>query len=43
LYDAALEAQKAGDWAEYGRLIEQLGAELAGLAGSVEGTTVPAP
>jgi hypothetical protein len=25
LYEAALEAQREGNWAEYGRLIEELG------------------
>ncbi|MDP2181047.1 MAG: UPF0182 family protein [Actinomycetota bacterium] len=32
LYEQAIEAQKSGDWAEYGRLIEQLGAVLERLA-----------
>jgi uncharacterized membrane protein (UPF0182 family) len=32
LYLAALEAQKAGDWAGYGRMIEQLGSVLQQLA-----------
>lgn len=43
LYERAIEAQKAGDWAEYGRLIDELGqilSELAG-AGSAEATTAP--
>jgi uncharacterized membrane protein (UPF0182 family) len=31
-YLGALEAQKSGDWAEYGRLIEELGRVLAALA-----------
>ena len=31
-YLAALEAQKRGDWAEYGRLIEELGRVLQALA-----------
>ncbi|MBE0417735.1 MAG: UPF0182 family protein [Coriobacteriia bacterium] len=33
LYVRALEAQRAGDWAEYGRLIEELGSVLQELAG----------
>lgn len=33
LYGKALTAQRAGDWAEYGRLIEQLGTVLSRLAG----------
>lgn len=37
LYEAALAAQRAGDWAEYGRRIEELGRVLEGLAG-VEST-----
>jgi len=40
LYDQALEAQRAGDWAEYGRLIKQLGRVLEGLA-SGESTQAP--
>jgi hypothetical protein len=44
LYDKALEAQRAGDWAAYGRYIEQLGQVLAELAGgSGEATATPAP
>ena len=35
LYLQALEAQRAGDWAEYGRLIEELGNVLQELAGPV--------
>lgn len=31
LYDQALAAQRAGDWAEYGRLIEELGKVIAEL------------
>ena len=43
LYDRALEAQRLGDWAEYGSLIDQLGEVLAELSGSsVEATTAPA-
>jgi uncharacterized membrane protein (UPF0182 family) len=30
-YEQALEAQRAGDWAEYGRLIEELGRVLTAL------------
>ncbi|MDI6900568.1 MAG: UPF0182 family protein [Anaerosomatales bacterium] len=43
LYDQALDAQRAGDWAAYGELIEQLGVVLGRLAGtpSVEPTTAP--
>jgi uncharacterized membrane protein (UPF0182 family) len=35
LYLQALEAQRAGDWAEYGRLIEELGNVLQELSGPV--------
>jgi hypothetical protein len=31
-YDEALRAQRAGDWAEYGRLVEELGKVLDALA-----------
>jgi len=31
LYQAALEAQQRGDWAEYGRQIEELGTVLEAL------------
>jgi uncharacterized membrane protein (UPF0182 family) len=31
-YEAALEAQRRGDWAEYGRQIEALGLVLEALA-----------
>ena len=41
LYEQALEAQKAGDWAAYGRYIEELGDVLDSLAG--EATATPAP
>ncbi|MDH4139908.1 MAG: UPF0182 family protein [Coriobacteriia bacterium] len=43
LYRQALEAQKAGDWAAYGSLIQELGAVLDELAGdgSVEATPTP--
>jgi uncharacterized membrane protein (UPF0182 family) len=41
LYDLAIEAQKAGDWAAYGRYIEQLGAVISELAG--EATSTPQP
>jgi len=30
-YQAAIAAQKAGDWAEYGRQIDELGQVLAAL------------
>jgi hypothetical protein len=43
LYLRALEAQKAGDWAAYGRLLEELGAVLGSLAGSETTATAPAP
>jgi uncharacterized membrane protein (UPF0182 family) len=33
LYEAAVEAQREGEWAEYGRLIDELGALLENLAG----------
>jgi len=33
LYGRAIEAQRAGDWAEYGRLIDELGEVLQELAG----------
>jgi len=44
LYEQAVEAQRAGDWAEYGRLIEELGSvleELAGVVPSLDATPVP--
>lgn len=45
LYADALAAQREGDWAEYGRLIEELGSVLEELAGpvvpSTEATTTP--
>ena len=45
LYTDALAAQRDGDWAEYGRLIEELGRVLDELAGpvapSAEQTTTP--
>jgi uncharacterized membrane protein (UPF0182 family) len=31
LYNQALEAQRRGDWAEYGRLVEELGRVLSQL------------
>lgn len=43
LFEAALEAQRAGDWAAYGRLIGELGQVLDALAGSETATTTPAP
>jgi len=42
LYEDAVAAQQAGDWAEYGRLLDELGVVLEELAGpSVEATPVP--
>ncbi|PKQ19638.1 MAG: UPF0182 family protein [Actinobacteria bacterium HGW-Actinobacteria-6] len=41
LYLKAIEAQKAGDWAAYGRAIQELGSALEQLSGSAE--TTPAP
>ncbi len=42
LYEKALAAQKAGDWAEYGRLIGELGTVLQELAGpSTPATSTP--
>jgi len=41
LYDKALEAQRAGDWAAYGRYIEELGRVLEALAGAAETTVTP--
>ncbi|KAF0207888.1 MAG: hypothetical protein FD171_1320 [Actinobacteria bacterium] len=41
LYLKAIEAQKAGDWAAYGKAIESLGKALETLTGSAE--TTPAP
>ncbi len=35
LYRQAIDAQRAGDWAEYGRLIEELGRVLQELSGPV--------
>lgn len=43
LYVKALEAQKGGDWAAYGRYVEELGAVLELLAGSESTVTVPTP
>jgi hypothetical protein len=44
LYERALEAQRSGDWAAYGRYIDELGAVLRELAGpSGEETVTPAP
>jgi uncharacterized membrane protein (UPF0182 family) len=31
-YDRAIAAQRAGDWAEYGRQFQQLGAAIRALA-----------
>lgn len=41
LYQQALEAQKAGDWAAYGRYIDELGKALNALAGASETTVTP--
>lgn len=41
LYNQALEAQRDGDWAAYGRYIGQLGDLLADLAGETTGTPTP--
>jgi hypothetical protein len=42
LYERALEAQRAGDWAAYGRLIGELGDVLERLAGAgIETTATP--
>lgn len=44
LYDQAVEAQKAGDWAAYGRYIDELGAMLSELAGtSAEASSAVTP
>jgi len=39
LFAKAIAAQKAGDWAAYGRYIKQLGTLLEGLASSTEATS----
>ncbi len=36
LYERAIQAQRAGDWAEYGRAIDELGRVLRELAGVVD-------
>jgi uncharacterized membrane protein (UPF0182 family) len=41
LYLKAIEAQKAGDWAAYGKAIESLGKALETLTGSTETTPKP--
>jgi uncharacterized membrane protein (UPF0182 family) len=41
LYLKAIEAQKAGDWAAYGKAIEELGKTLETLSGSTEATPTP--
>jgi uncharacterized protein len=41
LYAKAIAAQKAGDWAAYGRYIKELGSVLSKLAGSKTTTTTP--
>jgi uncharacterized membrane protein (UPF0182 family) len=40
LYERALEAQMAGDWAEYGSLVEQLGEVLDELAGPLPDVSI---
>ncbi|MDO8880362.1 MAG: UPF0182 family protein [Coriobacteriia bacterium] len=40
LYERALEAQRTGDWAAYGRLIGELGDVLGRLSGAAVETTV---
>jgi uncharacterized membrane protein (UPF0182 family) len=42
LYTKALAAQRAGDWAQYGTLLEQLGTVLSRLAGGSTVTTTTA-
>jgi len=42
LYDQAIAAQKAGDWAKYGDLLDQLGAVLSRLAGGSTTATATA-
>jgi uncharacterized membrane protein (UPF0182 family) len=42
LYDKALTAQRAGDWATYGTLLEELGTVLSRLAGGSTATTTTA-
>jgi uncharacterized membrane protein (UPF0182 family) len=41
LYAKAIAAQKAGDWAAYGRYIKELGSVLSKLAGSKTTTATP--
>lgn len=41
LYQQALDAQKAGDWAAYGRYIDELGKALNALVGASETTATP--
>lgn len=41
LYELAVEAQRAGDWAAYGRYIEQLGEVLSQLSNEPTATPVP--
>jgi uncharacterized membrane protein (UPF0182 family) len=46
LYEAAIEAQREGDWAEYGRLVDELGiilAELAGVEATASAEATPTP
>ena len=42
-YDRAIEAQRNGDWAQYGEEIRQLGAVLARMSAAQAGPTAPEP
>jgi len=41
LYEKAVEAQEAGDWAAYGRYLEELGDVLLELSGEATPTVEP--
>ncbi|MFA5844224.1 MAG: UPF0182 family protein [Coriobacteriia bacterium] len=41
LYEKALAAQRSGDWAAYGRYIEELGRVLSKMTGSAAATATP--